>query len=224
MLVRIGARPWRLFELGVRCVTIQGMKNLPIDLNTFPFYEREFSGGKLVRNRCGRDFIYNCLAYYFPKEFGVGMLDARDLERGGYLGVSVPALFAWTQIQFFRLPNYLREKGLVLSINGNRINFFSEFFRSILFSKMSFVNAMVSVEKAIDEGVAVGIDISVGFGGLLDHVLFVYGYDEENLYVFETTQTPIKYESVSQFPHVMKLSKTEVRSRWTRFGRVWIVR
>ncbi|KKP88325.1 MAG: hypothetical protein UR91_C0021G0012, partial [Candidatus Nomurabacteria bacterium GW2011_GWC2_35_8] len=69
-----------------------------------------------------------------------------------------------------------------------------------------------------------GVDISVGYGGLLDHVLFVYGYDAESFYVFETTETPIQYESVdTRNPQVMRISKKEIKKRWTHFGRVWNV-
>ena len=62
-------------------------------------------------------------------------------------------------------------------------------------------------------------------GGLLDHVMFVYGYDADNLYIFETTETPIEYERLpGEFPHIMKLSKYEIRKRWTKFGRLWEVK
>jgi hypothetical protein len=80
------------------------------------------------------------------------------------------------------------------------------------------------VESKINSGDAVGIDISIGLRGLLDHVMFVYGYDDENLYVFETTQTPITYQSISkEYPQIMRLPRSEIQKRWTKFGRVWVV-
>ena len=90
---------------------------------------------------------------------------------------------------------------------------------------MDVETALTEVEKSIDAGSAVGIDIAVGMGGLLDHVMFVYGYDADNLYIFETTETPIEYERLpGEFPHIMKLSKYEIRKRWTKFGRLWEVK
>ena len=56
------------------------MKTLFIDLPTFPFYTRERNLGKAVKNRCGRDFLYHALAYYFPEQFGHGLITAYDLE------------------------------------------------------------------------------------------------------------------------------------------------
>jgi len=54
--------------------------------------------------------------------------------------------------------------------------------------------------------------------------MFVYGYDDENFYVFETTRAPIEYLPYLENPHVMKISKLEIKKRWGRFGRVWIVK
>jgi len=200
------------------------MKNLPVDLNTFPFFEREKKNGKMVRNRCGRDFIFYALAFYFPDKFGVSKTTAHDLEYKRHLGISVPAFLAWTQLQFCRVSKYLKTLGLRLVINNREIKSFSSFVRATLFSRMSYDRAILNIEQTVYRGEVVGVDISVGFGGLLDHVLFVYGYDADNLYVFETTDTPIQYEDVSEgCARVMRLSKSEIKKRWTRFGRVWRV-
>src|SRR3989344_9329517 len=201
------------------------MKNLPIDLNIFPFYKREQVRGRTIRNRCGRDFLCYSLAYYFPDKFGLGRLTAYELEHHGYFGVSVPAYLAWTQIQFLRAPKYLKELGLQIVINDRPINSFSDFVRAILFSRMDYKKAISDIEKTIDRSEVAGIDIAVGFGGLLDHVSFVHGYDTDNLYTFETTKTPIQFESIDKnHPQVMRLPKREIQKRWTRFGRVWNVK
>jgi hypothetical protein len=200
------------------------MKTLPLNLSTFPFYIREVVSGKYIRNRCGRDFLYTALAYYYPEQYGVGKISAYDLEHKGLLGISVPALFAWTQIQFLKAADYLHAQGLQLEINNRKISLFKDFVQAIIFSRASFEDALRTIEKSVDAGIASGVDISVGFGGLLDHVMFVYGYDETYLYVIETTKTPIRYEKISEkYPHVMKLPKEEIKKRWTRFGRVWKV-
>jgi len=41
--------------------------SLPTNLDKFGFVEREKKNGKLVKNRCGRDFLYYTLHYYFPQ-------------------------------------------------------------------------------------------------------------------------------------------------------------
>ena len=200
------------------------MRHLDIDLNTFPFYTREIIDGKVVKNRCGRDFIYYSLVYHRPDHHGQEN-NAFDLEHNKSFGVSVPAWLAWTQVQFLRVTTYLKKERLILSINGQSIFSFISFVKAILLSRVSLDKALLDIERAIDEGYAAGIDISIGMGGLLDHVMFVYGYDKENLYIFETTRTPINYESISNtYPQVMKLPKTEIKKRWTRFGRVWNIK
>lgn len=199
------------------------MKNLPIDLNTFPFFEREKAGRKTVRNRCGRDFLFYALAFYLPSKFGLGKLNAYALEHEGYFGVSVPAYLAWTQIQFLRVPQYFRKLGLQIFISDRRINSFFGFVYANLFSRMSYEKAITSIEKMINGGEVAGVDITIGYGGLLDHVLFVYGYDADNFYVFDTIRAPIGYAPVGGDEHTLKLPKTEVKKRWTRFGRVWRV-
>jgi hypothetical protein len=97
------------------------------------------------------------------------------------------------------------------------------FFTSIVFSKIDLLDAITKVEKAIDNDSVVGIDISLGLGGLLDHVMFVYGYDEDAFYVCDTHAVAgLEYIRVSSVAgHFMKLPKDVVRKRWTRFGRVW---
>ncbi|PCI27722.1 hypothetical protein COB55_05190 [Candidatus Wolfebacteria bacterium] len=199
------------------------MHNLNIDLDTFPFYKREIVGGKRVANKCGRDFLYYALTYYLPSKYGKNS-SAPSLEQNKKFGTPVSALFAWTMIQFRKMPQYLISEGLGLSINGNKIRSFSDFIKAILFSRMGLEQALCTIETAIDEGRTPGVDISIAVGGLLDHVMFVYGYDEDNLYVFETTEAPIKYVNMDpRYPQVMKLSKEEIKKRWTRFGRVWEV-
>lgn len=198
------------------------MKNLLINLDNFPFFKRERVNGKDVRNRCGRDFLFYALAFYFPDKFGTDKITAHNLEHQGYFGISVPAYLAWTQIQFFKVPKYFEKLGLQLAINNHQIKSFRDFARAILFSRMSYENAIANIEKAVDMGRVAGVDISVGFWGLLDHVLFVYGYDAENIYVFETTSTPIQYQNIDQkYQQLMRLSKDEIKKRWTKFGRVW---
>ena len=201
------------------------MKTLPIQLENFSFYNREKDkNGKNIKNKCGRDFLYYALVYYFPHEYGNGKITAYDLDHNGYFGIPVSFWLAWLQIQFLRMPKYLVSKNLLLAINKNNIRTFKDFFTSILFSKNSFQQAINTVRKNIDTQVATGIDISIGIFGLLDHVLFVYGYDNEYLYVFETTKAPIDYVSIDEnFPLIKKISLKEVEKRWTRFGRVWTV-
>jgi uncharacterized protein YvpB len=64
----------------------------------------------------------------------------------------------------------------------------------------------------------------MGVFGLLDHVMFVYGYDKENLYVFDTLKAKIAYYNYdSRYKHIYRLPKSIIKSRWSIFARVWEV-
>jgi len=197
------------------------MKSLVRSLDNFSFVEREKVSGKTVTNRCGRDFIYYGLHYLFPEKFNANSLSPLCLEK--ILGLALPPWLMWTQLQFIYLPKYLRENSTELYINTRKINTFMDFFVSIVFSRIDISNAIAKVEKTIDNDGVVGIDISLGLGGLLDHVMFVYGYDEDAFYVCDTHAVAgLEYTRVSSVAgHFMKLPKDVVRKRWTRFGRVW---
>ncbi|OHA26797.1 MAG: hypothetical protein A3C06_01515 [Candidatus Taylorbacteria bacterium RIFCSPHIGHO2_02_FULL_46_13] len=201
------------------------MKTLPIELNAFPFYTREKSNEKQLKNRCGRDFIYYALCYYHPDTFGNAGITPIEIDRRKLFGFPVPSWLAWTQIQFYKIASFLRKNELKLSINNINVNSFFDFLNCTLFSRSTFEHAIQKIEKGISSGTAMGIDIKVGAGGLLDHVMFVYGYDEENLYVFDTVKAPLDYTRITTDNRMyMKLAKEEVKRRWTRFGRVWEIR
>jgi len=202
------------------------MKNLLIDLKTFPFYEREVFDGKYVKNKCGRDFLYYALCYYLPSKYGneETKKDALALDKNRILGLPVPSFLAWTQVQFSKTAKYLESENLYLKINNKKIKNFFDFVGAILFSRIHFADAIKNCENAVDFGLVSGIDISIGLRGLLDHVMFVYGYDEENLYIFETTKTKIGYYSFdNEYPKIFRLPKDEIKRRWTRFGRTWLL-
>ena len=199
------------------------MKTLPITLEEFGFVEREKFKGKTVKNRCGRDFLYYGLHYYLPQKFNDQELTPQGVENRGFFGFKLPSWFMGTMLQFVRMPKYLKQHSLGLFINTQKINSFKDFVSSILFSRISFSDAVSKVEEAINEGRVVGIDIGLKYGGLLDHVMFVYGYDVDAFYVCDTHQVPmLEYVKISEGnKYFMKLSKKIVEKRWTRFGRVW---
>ena len=201
-------------------------KTLPINLNTFDFVEREFVNGKKVKNKCGRDFLYYSLHYYFPDKFNRNQNNPPMIDQNKIFGFPVNALFAWTMIQFFKVPTLFEELELSLSINGRQIRTFRNFITSMINpNQKSAEEAIKEVEKLIDKGVAVGIDISMSFWGLLNHVIFVYGYDANYLYVFDTRQVEgLEYEKITEDDrYIMKISKDVIKKRWTHFGRVWVV-
>mgnify|MGYP001563593309 CR=1 FL=1 len=203
------------------------MKTLPINLNTFDFFEREYINGKKVLNKCGRDFLYYSLHYYFPDKFNKNINNPLLIDKNKIFGFPVKAGFAWLMIQFFKVPALFKELGLSLSINGKQVKTFGNFVTSIISpNKKSAEEAMREVEKVIDIGSVAGIDISVSLWGLIDHVIFVYGYDENNLYVFDTHKVSgLEYEKVTEDnKYIMKISKDIIKKRWTRFGRIWVVK
>src|SRR3989338_7892609 len=167
------------------------MKALLIDTEKFGFVEREKNGSKTLTNRCGRDFLYYALHYYLPTKFNPKNLNPTQIESQKLFGLRLPSFLMWTQLQFYKLPKYLKTNNIKLFINEKEINLFKDFFTAIFFSRITYQDAIKKIEQSIDKGVASGIDIGLKYGGLLDHVIFVYGYDQDFLYVFDTHQVPI---------------------------------
>jgi hypothetical protein len=203
------------------------MVTLKVPLTSVGFVEREKENGNTLSNKCGRDFLYYCLNFYFPETFNASKNNPREIDRERLFGIPVPAWLAWTQVQFSTLPRFLKTQGLELSINHKKITSYVSFIYATLFSRVSYEDALQTVERAVSENVACAIDIPIGTGGLmlLDHVMFVYGYDEENLYVFDTLQVArLEYERMDETVHYYKLPKKVIKKRWSRFGRVWEVK
>ncbi len=203
------------------------MKTLPINIKTFDFVEREWVSGKKINNKCGRDFLYYCLHYYFPEKFNKNLNNPLMIDQKKLFGLPVNAKFAGLMIQFSKVPVLFEKLGLLLSINSREIKTFKDFIFAILrANKQSAENAIKEVEKNLDQGLVVGMDISIKFFGLMDHVMFVYGYDENNIYVFDTHQVSgLEYVKITEDNrYIMKLPKDIVIKRWTKFGRVWIVK
>jgi hypothetical protein len=190
------------------------------------FIEREKdSEGEYIPNKCGRDFLYYALNHYFPGRFNPSDLNPERIDSHGLFGIPTSPNLAWTQVQFSKAPKYLKEQGLQLQINDQKIDGYLDFVNAILFSRKQLEVALNDVAHSVDANIACGIDISLGMQGLLDHVVFVYGYDAENLYVVDTHNVPqLGYEQVDdRYPFLFKLSKKVVTEKWTAFGRVWKV-
>lgn len=199
------------------------MRTLNKALQDFSFVNREVIDGKKIANKCGRDFLYYSLNYYIPKEFNSSINSPELIDKKNLFGVPTVSWLAWTQVQFIKLPKLLHNHNLRLSINDQEISSYFKMFKVILFSRKSYTEAITEIQTSINRNEVVGVDISLGMFGLLDHVMFVYGYDDENLYVFDTHKTPaLEYDSI-QDSNYFKLPKSIVKKRWTRFGRVWKV-
>lgn len=150
------------------------------------------------------------------------------IDKNKIFGFPVKAMFAWTLLQFFKIPKLFKKLGLSLSIGGREIKTFRNFIMAIINPKKKLAQeAIEEIEKTINAGCLAGIDISINFWdlGLFDHVMFVYGYDEDNLYVFDTHQVlGLEYKKITEDNRfIMKISKNEIKKRWTCFGRVWII-
>lgn len=186
--------------------------------------ERERRSGRTATNRCGRDFLYYALHYYCPHVFDPQGINPVEIERRGLFGLRLPSWLMWTQLQFVQLPSYLRQQGLSLYINETQIKSYADFVRAILFSRFSCESAVAKIETSIRNGNVTGVDLSLGYGGLLDHVLFVYGYDDEALYVLDTHKVQkLEYTQLTEEAYRMRLPRHVIKERWTRFGRVWEV-
>ena len=202
------------------------MKTLPVDIEKFGFVEREKVGSKTLTNRCGRDFLYYTLHYYFPDKFNPQGLNPHEIEAQKLFGFRLPSWLMWIQLQFFNLAKYLKSNNVKLFINEKEIGSFLNFFSANLFSRITYERAIEKIEQSINNGTATGIDIGLRYGGLLDHVIFVYGYDDDFLYVFDTHQVGIlEYSKLTDDNrYFMKLPKTVVKERWNRFARVWEIK
>lgn len=204
-------------------------KHLPINLETFGFVQRELVDGKKLLNQCGRDFLYYVLHYYFPEKFNQENLNPREIKEKGIFGMrGVPVWLIWTGRSFNKIPKLFSSLKLSFSINGRKIENYFHFFIAMLPLKVcSFEKSIEVAEKAIDQGKVAGIDISIRLGGLVDHVMFVYGYDNENFYVFDTNQVSgleyVKLTPEEDNRFIMKLPKSVIKKRWTIFNRVWTI-
>src|SRR4051812_39185019 len=94
---------------------------LPRSLETFGLVEREEVAGKKLTNQCGRDFFYFVLNYYFPERHNPKEGNPRQITEAGTFGSSwLPVGFIWTGLTFRKIPAYLKNLGLVFTIN-NRV-------------------------------------------------------------------------------------------------------
>lgn len=201
------------------------MSTLHVDPSQIGFVEREKKNGEHVSNKCGRDFLYFALNFYDPEKFNPQNLNPIEIDTRGFFGVPMPAQFAWTQLQFAKAPEFLKANGCSLIINDVLVQSYLDFVKAILFSRKQLHLALAEVENAIDNNIPCGIDISLGLKGLLDHVVFVYGYDEKYFYIVDTHDvSKLQYEQLdSAYPFLFKLSRQVIQDRWTIFGRVWKV-
>lgn len=203
-------------------------KTLPVSIDQIGFVEREKYNGKPIRNRCGRDFLYYALNYYYPDIHNPQKGNPRDIEKERLFGLRVSSWFVWTFLSFIRVPSHFRSLGLVIEINKLKVDSFWRFLRAVLFTPLSSGDVGIKlIEKSIDDGKVAGIDIAVALWGLVDHVMFVYGYDEDNLYVLDTHFVyQIGYEKITtdgDQRFLMKLPKKVILEKWTRFNRVWVI-
>jgi hypothetical protein len=200
-----------------------------INLEEFGFVNREKVNGKTLTNKCGRDFLYYSLNYYFPELHNSVKNNPQEITKSGLFGWGwLPAGLVWTGLTFKRVPKYLKSLGLKFTVNNRVIKNYLDFFLGTLpLRPLKFEEGISLIEKTVDDQNVVGVDISMALGGLADHIMFVYGYDKENLYVFDTHQAGvleyIKMTSENDNRFIMKLPKNIIRKRWTIFNRVWVI-
>jgi len=200
--------------------------SLSIDLDNFAFFEREKIDGKTAIFRCHRDFIYYSLNYYYPERYNVSRVTAQSLEKDHKFGLYLPWWLMWTMLQLTHTAHFLKENELTLYVNGKHVRNWFSFVVSILIPyRMTYEKMLNEIENGIENGEVVGIDVAIKLGGLIDHVIFVYGYDEDNVYVFDTHQIKeLEYEKVTDDERfIMKLPKEVLKKRCGPFARIWRV-
>jgi hypothetical protein len=203
------------------------MKTLQRPMDSISFAEREVQNGRPLSNKCGRDALYYVLHYHFPQKFNAHAISAREIDAKHLFGLPVPKWLAWTQIQFFTVAQFLKTQGLQLYINKHEISSYFSFVSNNLFSQLSYDEGIAIIKQCIDNNETCAVDIRIGTSWLflLDHVMFAYGYDDENVYVFDTLTVPaLEYERLSDENHFYKLPFSVIRKRWSKFGRVWEIR
>ena len=164
----------------------------------------------------------------FPNEFNPKTCNPQDIEEKRLFGLPMPSSLVWTCLPFYKVPKLFLSKRLALKINGVGVSSFLSFVKSMLFpNRLEIDSALKIIETSVDKKLACGIDISIGLRGLADHVMFVFGYDENNLYVIDTHKAEkIDYEKLTPNDDnrfIMKLPRETVKKMWSRFGRVWQV-
>lgn len=202
------------------------MKTLSKPLSEFSFVSRERRNGETVAFKCGRDFLYFALHFYQPEIYNAEKISPVEIDRQRLFGTPMPKWLAWTQLQFSKLPSFLKRQGYVLYINDKRISSYAAFVWATLFSglKKRHTDPIQKIEMLIDSNVPCAIDIPIkkGLLVLLDHVMFVYGYDEKSFYVIDTLMVPgVGYEKVEGQEGLYRLPKAVVEEKWSIFGRVW---
>lgn len=200
------------------------MTTLSRPISSVSFVERENVDGAYLRNKCERDFLYYALNYYFPDVFNADTQNPVEIERRRLFGFPVPAWLAWTQIQYYKVPALLKERGFTLYINDERIHSLFSLMWALLFSRKSYGDATRQIQTCVDRDEVCAVDVALKWEGLLDHVLFVHGYDSENLYVIDTHKVPyLEYERIGEVGWYFRLPKSIVQKRWRTFSRVWRV-
>lgn len=209
--------------------TIKPNNRLKIDLDRFGFVTREISNGKIVKNRCGRDFFYYALNFLFPDEFNPTTNNPVILEQGRTFGYPVESTYVWTGLSLMRIPALLKARGKRLLVNRTDVVSFIGLLRALWCPRrLAFEDGIEMMQSEIRNGNPVGLDIGVSAWGLMDHVMFVYGFDESSVYVFDTHKVPqLDYEKLTPAGDdrfIMRLPRSVIRRGWTRFARIWVIK
>ncbi len=135
----------------------------------------------------------------------------------------------WTGLQFTKIHKLFSKLKIDFSINDVLIRNHTDFLRMFVAPRsISYIEAIKKIKKAIDHKNAVGVDLSLGLFGLFDHVMFVFAYDDGCVYVIDSHDVKsLGYEKITSKDddrYIMKLPYEEIKKRWTRFGRVWILK
>lgn len=203
--------------------------SLPIDLKTFGFFHREHHYGREIESRCMRDFLCYSLEYYEPALFGPNSLSPKIIEKKNLFGWKLPENFMWTALHLKNVPFLFSTFGLQLFINKKPISSWWACFSALINPShhLSADQAIALLEEHVSKGKPSAVDITIQPYWVDDHVMFVFAYDEDNFYLFDTHFVDgIGYEKITEHSDgrfIMRLPKAKIKEKWTRWGRVWAV-
>ena len=205
--------------------------SLVINPDTFTLVDREEStDGYIVPNKCGRDFLFYALQFFRPKEFGCSCMYEHPYDLEPRLGMMVSSRFAWTCLQFYSTPKFLKQRNLYWYINKKPIESCIDVLRmSILGICTNPLFTFDSeIKTSLNNNEVVGIHFCYEYLRR-SHVMFVAGIDDDYLYVCDTHAVVNLPFSIQQIPTtknkgvLARIAIDDLITHWTPRTQIWCI-